>query len=129
MGAHLRTVARLLSGDQRDAWSLPWAELTYGAVVGLKAPPARRYARQTVNAQLCAVRGVVRQCWALGLVDADRLERIRLVRSLKGHEIPAGRALAEGELAALVAACRADPTPVGARDRAPRCSAGASRGP
>lgn len=118
MGAHLRTVARLLSGGARDAWSFPWAELTYGAVVGLKAALARRHARRTVNAQLSAVRGVLRQCWALGLIDAERLERVRLVKQLKGHEIPAGRALAPGELVALLAACRRDPSPLGARDRA-----------
>lgn len=118
MRAHLHGAARLLSGGRHDAWSFPWAELTYGAVVGLRTALARRYKRRTVNARLAAVRGVLRQCWALGLVDAERLERVRLVKGVKGQEIPAGRALAPGELPALLAACRRDPTPVGARDRA-----------
>jgi integrase len=119
MRSHLGTIARLLSRDQDDAWSLDWAAaLTYGRVAALKAALGRRYARRSANAVLSAVRGVARECWLLGLMGLDAHERIRSVKDISGEEIPAGRALGPDEIAALGAACRAEPGPTGVRDLA-----------
>jgi integrase len=67
---------------------------------------------------LVAVRRVARECYLLGRMDHERYERIRAVGNVPGHEEPTGRALPREEIAALFAACRADPRPIGLRDRA-----------
>jgi integrase len=118
MRAHLRAAAGVLSGGAHDAFSYPWATLTYGQFVALKAALARTRKRRSVNAAIAGVRRVMRECWLLGQIDAETLERIRNVKALSGSELPTGRALPRDELAALFAACRADARPAGARDLA-----------
>jgi integrase len=118
MRAHLRAAAGVLSGGAHDAFSYPWATLPYGQFVALKAALARTRKRRSVNAAIAGVRRVMRECWLLGQIDAETLERIRNVKALSGSELPTGRALPRDELAALFAACREDPRPIGVRDRA-----------
>src|SRR5207247_482737 len=70
------------------------------------------------NATLCAVRGVARAAWNLGQISAEDYQRIKNVSSVRGERLPAGRALAGGEVVALLDACVRDESAAGARDAA-----------
>lgn len=69
----------------------------------------------TVNRYLCALRGVAKEAFKLGLMPGDEYERIRLTDAVKGSREPTGRMLDDDELAALAAACDLS-TVRGARD-------------
>lgn len=60
---------------------------------------------------LSALRGVLRAAWTLGLMAGDDYQMAASVESVRGETTPAGRALARGELAALLASC--EQTPLG----------------
>lgn len=107
----------LLPGSDLD--TLPWAMLRYQHTAAVRAALAARYDYRTANKMLSALRSVIRAAWQLGQMDADSSLKAAGVRTLKGDKPPqaAGRALAVGELLALVAAAQ-DGTPKGARDAA-----------
>jgi len=122
----LDRAAGLLSSGRHDAMTLPWHVLTPAALAGLVTvlaggvDGARPYAARTVNATVAAVRGVLKECWRMGMLDADQLTR--LTDGIRPEPTPAeasGRMLAPGEVAALFNAAAADLGPLrGARDAA-----------
>jgi site-specific recombinase XerD len=62
------------------------------------------------------VRGVLKTAWKLGLMTSDEYHTAAAVENVKGETVPAGRAVASGELAALMGTC--DDSAAGARDAA-----------
>jgi site-specific recombinase XerD len=114
----LDTMARLLSGGRLGAFMLNWAALRYEHTAAIRALLAERYKPATANKMLSALRQVLYHAWQLGQISAEDYQRARSVRSVVGDVLPAGRDLGAGELAALMAACEADPSPAGARDAA-----------
>jgi integrase len=64
------------------------------------------------------MRGVLRECWRLGLITAEELARAVDVERAPGNSLPTGRCLDIGEITALFAACQHDISPAGARDAA-----------
>lgn len=117
MLSKLRRVAGILGGT--DPLELPWHQLRYQHVAAIRARLVEDgLAPATVNATLCAVRGIAAAAFGLGMMDADTLQRIRTIKPAKGDRLPAGRALSAGEVAALMGACANDSSPAGARDAA-----------
>lgn len=114
----LDVLARLASGGQADAESLPWHSLRYQHTAALRAALSERYAPATVNKTLAALRGVLREAWRLGLLTAEDYHRAVDLPSVRGTVLPRGRALSAGELRALFETCSADSSPAGARDAA-----------
>ncbi len=117
----LRLAGRVLTGDAtREPEEVPWEHLRHEHTGGLpQALLALDLCPGTVNRILCAVRGVLRAAWRLGLLDRDAMERACDVPALRHEVLPSGRALPLEDLAALYDACAADPTPEkGARDAA-----------
>jgi integrase len=84
-------------------------------MAALRTALATRFAPATCNKTLAAVRGVVRECWRLGLVDGEAKERILDVGGVRGSRLPPGREVPGVELAALFAVCKGSS---GARDAA-----------
>ena len=85
----------------------------------LRAELAERFAPATANKWLAAVKGVLKECWDLGLIDGETYQRAAAVKSVKGSRLLRGRALEAGEIRALVQVCREDPRPAsGSRDAA-----------
>lgn len=128
MAARLRLVARLLGLPSIEL--VPWEHLRYAHIAALKAHmaapkeppdgnvPGLGLAAASVNATLAALRGVAAAAWNLGLLSVEELERIRGVKPVRAQTLPAGRAVAPGELRALLDACATDPSPAGVRDAA-----------
>lgn len=119
MGDALETIARLATSGTVGADEFHWGALRYQHVAAIRAELANRYAPATANKMLSALRGVLREAWRLGYVDAANYHRAADVEPVRGERLPRGRALASGELRALFAACARDALPVrAARDAA-----------
>ena len=100
-----------------DAERFPWHLLRYPHTQAMRARVAERYAPASANKVLCALRGVLGECFRLGLMSAEDRLRAADVASVRGERLPRGRALTAGELRALFHACDGA-TVRGARDAA-----------
>jgi integrase len=114
----LEVIAQLVSSGRHDALTLPWHELRFQHTAAIRSALAERYAPAGANKMLAALRGVLKACWQLDLVSAEEYHRAAALPGVRGERLPKGRALRQGELRALFAACAADPSPAGARDAA-----------
>lgn len=112
----LNVIAALVSGSRADAMGLPWNAITYQYAQALRAQLAEAYAPATANKHLAAFRGVMKETWRLGYIDADHYHRVSDVEAVKGERVQRGRALSFAELSAVFSAC--DDTAIGVRDRA-----------
>ena len=99
------------------AVALPWSEVGYQHVAAVRARLAETYAPTTANKVLAALKGVVRQAFALGLTGAEQHARILAVKPVKGSRVMKGRAISQAELTDLFGTCDVT-TPAGARDAA-----------
>ena len=121
MEAALHGMARLLTQDRCDAWSLPWADVGYAHSQLLRTAlvETRHLAPATANQHLAAWRGVLKEAWRLGLMTAEAYARACDVPPVRGQTLPRGRALSPGELQQLFRTCCADGAgPAGVRDAA-----------
>lgn len=112
----LDVVADMVSAEA-TAMTLPWHEIGYQHVAAVRARLADTYAVTSANKMLAAIRGVLRQAFALGLTDAETFTRCVAVKSVRGTRVPAGRSLSQVELRAMFATCGAT-SPGGTRDAA-----------
>ena len=112
-----RAAEILTSGLTTDAFAVHWAEVRYQHVMALRSLLIEGDAKPaTINHVLAAVRGVIRDAWRLGLIDAETKERIVDIKSVSASTLPAGRHVGVGEIRRLFEICGA--TLVGARDAA-----------
>jgi site-specific recombinase XerD len=126
MNSALDAVARLLTDGVADAQNLPWQHARYAHVQAVRATlietvspkTGKKLSASTINRTLSAVRGVLRECWRVGLISAEELARAVDVERAPGNSLPTGRCLDVGEITALFAACQRDASPAGARDAA-----------
>ena len=114
----LERAAEVLTGGlTTDAFAVHWAEVRYQHVMALRSLLIEGDAKPaTINHVLAAVRGVIRDAWRLGLIDAETKERIVDIKSVSASTLPAGRHVGVGEIRRLFEICGA--TLVGARDAA-----------
>jgi site-specific recombinase XerD len=110
-------MAQLLTSGRLDTEMLPWAELRYQHTQALRAALADRYSPATANRHLAALRGVLREAWRLGLMNAEDLARAIDLPAVRGERLPRGRGLTRGELRSLFDSCRGG-SPADARDAA-----------
>lgn len=113
----LDSIAHLVAPGS-DLRSFPWANLRFQHTTAIRSKLAESYAPATVNKMLSALRGTLKAAWQLGQMGAEDYQRATDLRSVRGETLPAGRAVTQGELMALVAACRKDATAAGKRDGA-----------
>jgi integrase len=118
MRRYLDQIAAILSGGHIDALNLNWAGLRYQHTQAIRARLSEHYAPATVNGMLSALRGVLKEAWRLGQMDAETYQRAVDIENVKGETLPAGRDISTGEMLALVDACARDENPAGVRDAA-----------
>lgn len=123
MGRSLDRLAAMmapeLAGAPDAGERIPWHQMRYPHVVLLRsALTAGSWSPSHVNKHLSALRGVMREAWRLGLMGAEDLARAIDVQSVSGKREPAGRSIHGDEQRALLAACLAEPGPLGIRDAA-----------
>ena len=114
-----RAAEILTDGLTGDALKVNWTELRYQHVMALRALLIDvNAAPATINHLLSAVRGVVKEAFNLGLIDADTMMRIVAVKSVSQSTLPAGRHVDAGDVRRLFDTCSERDTVVGARDAA-----------
>jgi len=114
----LETIANMLTTGHLDATTLPWAALGYQHTAAVRTALAERYAPATANHHLCALRGVLKEAWRLGQLDAESYQRAIDLEPVRGETLPAGREIAPTELNELFNIIALDKGPLGARDAA-----------
>ncbi len=114
----LDVIATLVSGGVLDAETMRWDALQYSHTTAIRSALAERYAPTAATKMLCALRGVLKEAWRLGLMDAETYHRAADFPGVKGERLPRGRALSTGELRSLFRVCGDDPSPAGRRDAA-----------
>ena len=101
----LDTIASIISGGRDDAATLEWAALRYQHTQAVRAVPAERYAPANANKHLSALRGVLKECWRLGLMAAEEHQRAADLETVRGSTLLRGRALSSGEMGGLLGTC------------------------
>jgi site-specific recombinase XerD len=118
MRQSLETMVDLLTSGRLTAETVDWSAIRYQHTAAIRAALIERFAPATANKMLSALRGVLKEAWRLGYLDAETYHRARDLPAIRGESLLRGRALAAGELRVLFAACAEDPGPAGARDAA-----------
>jgi site-specific recombinase XerD len=118
MSEALNVIAKLVSSGRADLETMPWPALRYQHTAAVRAVLMEKYKPSTANKMLAALRGVLKECWRLGYMTAEDYQRAADVPTIKSQTLPRGRALASGEIAALMGTCGRDSSPAGIRDAA-----------
>jgi site-specific recombinase XerD len=78
----------------------------------------RRLSFTTANKYRAALRGVLGECFQLGLMNGDDYQRAIKIPTFRGEAEPKGRRIEADEIEALLQLCAQDPGPLGRRDQA-----------
>jgi len=114
----LDQIAALLTDGRSTAADLSWHRVTEQEAQMVRHELAARYAPATANRMIAALRGVLKEAWRLGLMDAERYHHASVLHNVPWSTAPRGRTLSDDELRALFDACSQDQSPAGARDAA-----------
>lgn len=125
-GHSRRTMRGCLAGIATFLWpeapegvgpeEYPWWTLSYPHVAGVRRVLAENPSPKTgapisvsrVNLHLAAIRGVLEECWRLGMMSSEDYRRAADVKGIKGSVLPRGRHLHPGELRDLFRVCAED---------------------
>ena len=116
----LDLIAALLSDDEHDRRQFHGMK----SVTNTRWPSGLTWWRSTnrqpstVNRMLASLRGVFKETWRLGQMDAETYRRAIDIPNVRGSVLPRGRALESGELGSLFKACADDVSAKGPRDAA-----------
>ncbi len=102
-----------------EAFSWPWHTLTAAHVSAIRAELKMAHSGAYGQKALAAIKGVLKSCWRLGMMDRESYARATDVARIKADngELK-GRHLDNSEVGALMGICQADETDAGVRDGA-----------
>ena len=92
----LRVITEMLTGTETDPASLPWWNIQYQHTQAIRSLLMERYSPASANKMLAALRGVLRESWRLGFMDAETFHRAIDIKTVAGTSIPAGRTPGSG---------------------------------
>src|ERR1039458_10113422 len=105
MSEALNTIAAIVTSGRADLETMPWAALRYQHTAAVRSALMEKYKPSTANKMLAALRGVLKESWRLGYMTAEDYHRAADVPTIKAQTLPRGRALASGEISALMGVC------------------------
>jgi hypothetical protein len=108
----LDQIAALLTDGRSTAADLSWHRVTEQEAQTVWHELAARYAPATANRMIAALRGVLKEAWRLGLMDAESYHRASALHNVPWSTPPRGRTLSDDELRALFDACSQDQSPL-----------------
>lgn len=114
----LNAIAAMVSSGTRDAFDFEWHLLRYQHTAAIRSALMEKYAPNTVNKSMAALKRVLRESHRLGLMSAEDYARAVDLRPIKNQGLLKGRSLTRKELEALLSSCTSDPLAAGARDAA-----------
>jgi hypothetical protein len=89
----LKNIAEIASGHPVDAYEFDWAALQYTDTIQIREQVAKRFSLHTANYNLCALRGVLKECWRLQLMKhADYASPVDF-QQIRGNDTEAGKVL------------------------------------
>jgi integrase/recombinase XerD len=100
---------------------MPWNLIEYQHLALIRTNLNQQgKAANTINLALSAVRGVMKACFNLKLINADQLLPLNHnhIKPLRGQRLPSGRSLNKSERTQLYGRCSQDKTRAGKRDHA-----------
>jgi len=98
----LGVIAELLTGTKAEPLQVPWWKVEYQHSQAIRSLLMERYSPASANKIMAALRGVLRESWRLGFMDAEAYHRAIDIKTIKGNAIPKGRSVGSGEINALV---------------------------
>ena len=98
--------------------TLDWSAFRYQHTQAVRARLLATRSPGGTNKILAALRGVLKESWRLGQIDAETYHRAADLPSVRGERLPVGRALSTRELQKLFRACAKDERPAARRDAA-----------
>lgn len=109
----LKSIIRLMTDADveipNDAWEwFAWERLRYQEVQAIRARLIESVPPNTANRHLSALRGVLKECWNLGLMTAEEYQRASNVKNVVGVSKPAGRDIPDHELRKVLLSCYED---------------------
>ena len=93
----------LAPGSSFSWRTFPWQGMTPEAAIYARRCLVDNGAPNTARLTLSIMRGVLREAWRLGLLDAETYQRCATLPRITGESAPAGRMLSEAEVTQLVA--------------------------
>jgi site-specific recombinase XerD len=114
----LEVVARYFGYESID--TCQWTQITTTAISAFSAAWQKQgKSPSTINAHLCAIRGVIRTAWRMNQLTTDEKERLLATKGVRGSRVAKGRELSPMETNALIEACIRDKNRLtGSRDAA-----------
>ena len=102
-------IASFLTLGQGTADTLAWHLLRETHIAQIRGALMTRYSAAEANRMLGALRGVLRECWRLGLIAAEDYRRLREATAVRVGAGPSGRALSRGELRSVFESVEDEP--------------------
>ena len=115
MGSALGVIARKLGAA--NAFEVHWEEIRYPQLVAIQTWLANTHSAAATRRYVSSVRGVLKCCWRMSLIDTDSYIRTIDLTPVHGNT-KKGNYAGPDELAALYATCRSGSPVRGARDEA-----------
>ena len=118
MLSSLNAIARLLTEEECDAFSLDWSKLRYHHTAAVRTALKQRLAPTTTNKILVALRQVLTVAYRLDLIDASDYHKAVDIPNVKGTGQLRGRALSTREIESLIECCYEQGGAIALRDAA-----------
>lgn len=118
MRSLLNTAVGILGLDD-ELEHIPWQMLEYQHLATIRSElMTRGKTANTTNLTIPALKGVMKACFNLGLIDADKWMQLKTLKPVRGKKLPAGRSLSQKEVNAIYGVCKQDKSARGKRDLA-----------
>lgn len=103
-----------------DVYTFPWWNLNYQHTQALRASLMESdYTPATINRMMSALRGVLKECWRLKLMDVEEYNRAADMANVKDTKLPAGRYIPVQDIQKMLEVCYRDTNKIlGTRDAA-----------